>query len=383
MRIFVASGIFHPESGGPATYLYHLLPAIQARGHEVRVLVFGDASVATDYPYPVTRIPRRTLPVRWTQYARAAWPEIRRADLLFINSLGVPLIGGGEKPRVLKVVGDLAWERAVNKGWILPTEDIDTFQTKRYDRRVALLKAQRKREVRRYRRPQDQIIVPSQYLRDMVIGWGAPRERVQVIYNALSPDACVTELTPSDARAELGLDSGPLLLTVARLVPWKGIDHLLRALKPLPDVRVLVAGDGPDDARLRALAASEDVADRVTFLGRVPRERMPLYFRAADYTVLYSGYEGLSHTLLESLLAGTPVIASDKGGNPEVVRHDHNGLLVPYIDMAALTETIRAALSGGTRAQLAAQTQDGLDRFEWETLVDQTIDLLERVCTSS
>jgi glycosyltransferase involved in cell wall biosynthesis len=56
---------------------------------------------------------------------------------------------------------------------------------------------------------------------------------------------------------------------------------------------------------------------------------MALYFRSADYTVLYSGYEGLSHTLLESLLAGTPVIASNKGGNPEVVRHGENGLLVP------------------------------------------------------
>jgi glycosyltransferase involved in cell wall biosynthesis len=383
MRIFVASGIFHPESGGPATYLYHLLPAIQARGHEVRVLVFGDFSLATAYPYPVTRIPRRTLPVRWSHYARAAWPEIRRADLLFINSLGLPLIGTGNKPRVLKIVGDLAWERAVNKGWIPPTEDIDTFQTKRYDRRIALLQAQRKREVWRYRRPQDRIIVPSHYLRDMVIGWGAPRERVQVIYNALSSDARATELTPSDARAELGLGVGPLLLTVARLVPWKGIDYLLRAIQPLPHVRVLVAGDGPDDARLRALTESEGLADRVTFLGRVSRERMPLYFRAADYTVLYSGYEGLSHTLLESLLAGTPVIASDKGGNPEVVRHDHNGLLVPYIDVDALTDTIRAALSEDMRARLAAQTQDGLERFKWETLVDQTIDLLERVCTSS
>lgn len=377
MRLFIAAGIFHPESGGPATYLYHLLPALQSRGFDVRVLTFGDAPTA-GYPYPLKRIPRRALPVRFLDYARAAWPEQRRADLVYINSLGLPMIGGANKPRVLKVVGDLAWERAVNKGWIPPTEDIDTFQIKRYAPRVQMLKTSRAREVQRV----DRVIVPSGYLRDMVIGWGASPDRVDVIYNALSPGARAGDLSQPDARAALALDAGPLLLTVARLVAWKGIDHLIRAVAGLPDVRLLVAGDGPDDARLRALVDREGAADRVQFLGRVPRDTMALYFRAADYTALYSGYEGLSHVLIESLLAGTPVIASDKGGNPEVVRHGENGLLVPYPDPAALAETIRAAFAVDTRAQLAAGTQEGLDRFDWESLVAQTVDVLERVCTS-
>ncbi len=297
---------------------------------------------------------------------------------MFINSLGLPLIGAGSKPRVLKVVGDLAWERAVNKGWIPATEDIDRFQHRAYDWRVRLIQAQRAREARRM----DRIIVPSRYLRDMVVGWGAAPERVQVIYNALAPNAPMSTSSPAEARAPLGLPDGPLLLTVARLVPWKGIDHLIRAVRALPDVRLLVAGDGPDEAHLRALVESERVADRVTFLGSVPRERLALIYRAVDYTVLYSGYEGLSHALLESLRAGTPVIASDKGGNPEVVRHGENGLLVPYVDVDALTDTIRAALDGETRARLAAHTGDDLDRFGWETMVNATIELLESQCMS-
>jgi glycosyltransferase involved in cell wall biosynthesis len=377
MRILIASGIFHPEPGGPATYLYRLLPELQARGHAVRALTFGDGP--TDgYPYPLRRIPRRALPLRWAGYARAAWGEMRRADLVFINSLGLPLIGGGGAPRVLKVVGDLAWERAVNKGWIAPTEDVDAFQSGRYPWRVRLLQAQRAGETRRA----DRVIVPSRYLRDLVIGWGAPAERVHVIYNALPPDAQPISLSQAEARAALSLGAEPLLLTVARLVPWKGIDHLIRALPAVPEARLLVAGEGPDETRLRALAASEGLSGRVTFLGRVPRERLALYFRAADYTALYSGYEGLSHVLLESLQAGTPLIASDKGGNPEVVRHGENGLLVPYSDPAALADALRDAFSGATRAQLAARTGDGLERFAWETLVAQTVALLEATCTS-
>lgn len=377
MRLFVASGIFHPEPGGPATYLFRLLPELQARGHEVRLLTFGDAPVE-GYPYPVRRIPRRFLPLRFADYARAARPLAQWSDLIFINSLGLPLVGLPPRPRVLKVVGDLAWERAVNRGWIPPTEDIDAFQTRRYARRVMLLKRQRSREVRRA----DAIIVPSEYLRRMVIGWGALPERVTVIFNALAPDAAASTRSPDDARSELGLPPGPLLLTVARLTAWKGVDSLLRALARVPDVRLLIAGDGPEEARLRALAGSLRLGERAQFLGRVDRARLATYFRAADYTTLYSGYEGLPHVLLESLLSGTPVIASDKGGNPEVVRHGENGLLVPYPDEDALVAALETAFSSDTRARLAAGTGAGLERFRWPALVEQTAALLERIAAS-
>lgn len=379
MHLFIASGIFHPESGGPATYLYRLLPELQARGHTVRVLAFGDDPVA-GYPYPVQRISRyRGYLRRNLDYALASRRAIPQADLIYINSVGLPIWPSARtRPRVLKIVGDLAWERAVRRRWIAPDTDIDLFQRRRYDWRVEWFKAQHAREVR----SMDRVIVPSRYLRDMVLGWGVQPRRVELIYNALDADAPVCTLSQADARQALELSAGPLLLTVARLTAWKGVAHLIHAVAQVPEVRLVVAGDGPDEMALRAQAESEGVADRVIFLGLVPRDRLAIYFRAADYTVLYSGYEGLSHTLLESLRSRTPVIASDKGGNPEVVYHDRNGLLVPYVDTGALVETIRAAFSGDVRARLAAGTATGLERFRWETLVDQTARVLESVCTS-
>ena len=65
---------------------------------------------------------------------------------------------------------------------------------------------------------------------------------------------------------------------------------------------------------------------------------------AADGLALYSGYEGLSHTLLECLQLGTPVLASDKGGNPELVRDGVNGVLVPHVDLEALWQGIQGLL---------------------------------------
>src|SRR5262249_5137785 len=122
--------------------------------------------------------------------------------------------------------------------------------------------------------------------------------------------------------------------------------------------------------RLKVLA--EPLGERVQLLGHVPREKLYLMMQAADYFALYSGYEGLPHTLLESLRLGTPVIASAKGGNPEVVQDGINGLLAPYVDAEALCETLRRALEPGTRARLAANSQIGMERFAFEMMVDET-----------
>ncbi len=372
MRIFVATGIFHPESGGPAMYLYRLLPELVARGHEVRVLTFGEEPEGDPpdrpYPYPVTRISRRApAPVRYARYARAAWPLEAWGEITYVHSLFLPLTG--KRPRVLKVVGDPAWERSVNKGWIGARADIDEFQHRRYSLPVMALKWVRATLARHAAR----VIVPSAYLARMVKGWGVPPERVCIIYNALTPPPDLPD--QATARARLGLSGGLLLLTAARLVPWKGVDTLIEAINGLEDVRLLVAGDGPQMAALRSMAG-----ERVTFLGEVPHAELMLYMRAADYTVLYSGYEGLSHTLLESLQVGTPVIASDKGGNPEVVKPETNGLLVPWPDSPALAETLRRAVrEPRLRSRLAAGCATGLERFSWERLVEQTTAVLEAV----
>ncbi|MCU0514107.1 MAG: glycosyltransferase family 4 protein [Anaerolineae bacterium] len=364
-RLFVAAGIFHPEPGGPATYLYEVLPALLARGWNIHVVTYGDPDpAASPTPYPVTRIPRRALPLRRLDYARAARRELRQADVVYAHTIDLPLWGGAA-PRVLKVVGDQAWERCVRRGWLPPGTDIDAFQTGHYGWPSAWQQASRRRQVA----AMQGIIVPSQYLRQMVIGWGIAPEKVQVIYNALPP-APPDLPDAATARRQMGWPDAPTLLTAARLTPWKGVDAIISALPALPEVRLVVAGTGEDLPRLRALAAP--LGERVQFVGRLPRERLLLAMRAADYFVLYSGYEGLSHVLLESLQAGTPIIVSARGGNLEVVRPEENGLSVPHPQPAALAAALQQAFQPGTRARLAAGTAAGLERFTFEHMVQQT-----------
>jgi glycosyltransferase involved in cell wall biosynthesis len=371
MRIFIAAGIFHPESGGPATYLYHLLPELIRQGHAVSALSFGDGPVE-GYPYPLTRIQRRNYLLRQWRYFRAAarlWPG---HDVAYLHSLGLPLppaIG----PRIAKIVGDSSWERALNKGWIPAQTDIDTYQSARYGPLVEMFRAAQRREARRL----DAVIVPSQHRKQMLLGWGVEPGRVHVIYNALDPHMALRRETQSEARQALGLSDGPLLLYVGRLIALKGFPYVFEALQGQAECQLVIAGDGPLQAQLERQARSAGLAERVRFVGRVEQPRLALFYRAADYTLLYSGGEGLSHVLLESLRGGTPVIASDKGGNPEVVRHGLNGLLVPYANVEALSAALAEAFSPGRQADLAAHSADGLERFDWDHMVSRTVEVLQ------
>ncbi|MDQ7027771.1 MAG: glycosyltransferase family 4 protein [Anaerolineae bacterium] len=374
-KLFIASGIFHPESGGPATYLYELLPALQQRNWSVDVLTYGDAPTV-DYPYPIKRIPRRILPLRLLDYWRHARPCIAQADLIYAHTLDLPL-SAGTAPRLIKIVGDAAWERSIRRAWIPATTDIDSFQTQDYGWLAQRQKQSRSRQVKAF----DGVIVPSQYLKQMVCQWGMPEKHVTVIYNALPPLPAPMPESQLAAREALKWGAYPTLLTAARLNPWKGIDHLIHAIEKISDVRLIIAGDGSDRIRLEQIA--QPLGDRVQFMGHVSRERLYQMMQAADYFALYSGYEGLPHTALEALRVGTPVIASDKGGNPEVIRHKENGFLVPYVDVDALTDTLKMAFASDTRDRLAAQTAHGMEQFTFDFMVSQTDKTLRQYLPSN
>ena len=365
-KLFVASGIFHPEPGGPATYLKALLPALQDLGWQPRVLTFG-AGPTDEYPYPVTRIARAPYPIRQARYAAAAGRHLAWADVVFSQTIDLPLMGWRERPRVIKIVGDQAWERCVRRGWIPRDLSIEDFQSFAGDWRVGWQRRSRSRQVA----AMNVVIVPSQYLKRMVSAWGVDPARIHVIYNAL-PVPSAARQTRAELRSQLAWDDRPTLVTVARLQPWKGIDHLLAALRGLTDLRLVVVGDGPDRPRLQRLA--EPLGDRVAFTGALEGAAVQRLLRAADGFALYSGYEGLSHSVIESLRLGTPVLASAVGGNPEIVRHGVNGLLAPYVDVAALRRGIVELLD--RRQEFAANCHVDMERFDLRTMARQTDQLL-------
>ncbi len=373
MRLCVISGTFHPEPGGPPTYLYHLLPALVERGHAVSVITYGEPTPPSEtlYPYPVTRLTRRTpIPLRLWAFTREVVKQGRSAHVLFASDYGLPAALASmwlRKPLVLKIVADFAWEFASRHSWTdLPVAD---FQAARHSLRVRLL-----RSVQRwYARRADTILVPSQHVGRLVRGWGVPDGKVRVIYNAL-PSQLSNIPERGEARRQLGWPEDAFtLVTVGRLAEVKRVDLQVEAVARLDGVRLVIVGDGPEREPLERLASQPDVSERVTFTGALPHDQALLAIRAADVLVLSSHTEGLSHVLIEAMQLGTPCVATNVGGNPEVITDGVDGLLVPPRDADALAATIRDLRDHPARRRaLAEAALKSVERFSWEALVDQT-----------
>lgn len=378
MNILTVTGTFHPEAGGPATYLYDLLPELVDRGHHTSVVTYGDVEKEVEYPYPVVRISRRQpIPLRLVNFTREVWRQGRKCDLLFVNDYGLPAALANlilRRPLVMKVVGDFAWEYTIRHQLISPSENIDDFQRAKHGLTVGFLKRLQRWYVNRSRT----VIVPSRYFQGIVVGWGVPVEKVRVIYNAVDLAPYAELPSREEAQARLGL-SGRVVLTAARLTPWKGVDKLIAALplwrEAVAETNLVIVGDGPERENLERLAQATDTAEAVRFVGQVPHDRMPLYLRAADVFVLYSGYEGLPHVVLEAMAAGAPVVASRKGGIPEVVVDGETGLLVEWGDETALMDVVRRVLCDAALARRLGE--DGRARaardFKWESVVEGTM----------
>ena len=330
MRVLVVSGIWPPDVGGPATHAPELAEWLRGRGHRVEVVTTADGA-----PAP------RSFPVHWTarrlgrgaRHAHSFALVARRAlasDVVYTTGMFTRSAAGAAaaaRPLVVKLTGDPAFERARWRG--LVDGDVDGFQRGGGGAIASALRVVRDLSLRRAAA----VICPSSYLRELAIRWGIPPDRIHVVPNPTPP---VPELPArGELRRRLGL-TGATLAFAGRLTAQKSLDVALDALAPLQEVRLVIAGDGPERAALEARAAALGLGGRVQFVGTQPRERVLELLHAADAALLPSSWENFPHSVVEALGVGTPVVATAVGGVAEVVRDGENGLLVPRGDPASL-----------------------------------------------
>jgi D-inositol-3-phosphate glycosyltransferase len=192
------------------------------------------------------------------------------------------------------------------------------------------------------------------------------------------------------ARQQIGVAADErVLLFVGRIQRLKGLDILVQALARLeePRARLLIVGGQADTesesheiARLQQLVARLGVGERVTFVGPVAHERLPLYYAAADVTVMPSSYESFGLVAVESLACGTPVVATRVGGLTSIVRDGETGFLVPWRDAALFAERIRSLLvQPGLRQQFAGRARGSVEQFGWGRIADEHLLLYRRL----
>jgi glycosyltransferase involved in cell wall biosynthesis len=218
------------------------------------------------------------------------------------------------------------------------------------------------------------VITVCSYLKDEMVGLGARADRIVPLRNGVDLQR-FSLLDKDAARAALGLDSFTLL-SVGQLVPHKGHDIAIRALPQLPDVKLLVAGSGPDRERLENLARELGVAERVRLVGPVPQTELRNYYNAADLLVLASEREGWANVLLESMACGTPVVASAVCGTPEVVTQPEAGRLMLDRTPGSLVEAVRLLRAASPER---SATRRYAERFSWDDTTQGQIDLFRNI----
>jgi teichuronic acid biosynthesis glycosyltransferase TuaC len=215
------------------------------------------------------------------------------------------------------------------------------------------------------------LITVCQSLKTKLVSLGIASDRITVLRNGVDLNLFQPPEDRESLRVSLNL-AGPTFLSVGNLIPLKGHDLVIRAIANIPGSTLLLVGEGPDQTVLRNLARELQLKDRVRFLGMVPHERIAAYYGAADALVLASEREGLANVLLESMACGTPVIATNVSGAPEVVTNTSAGILTEKRSVKAISEAMSRLLAAMPDRQA---TRRHASMFSW----DETSEGLEEL----
>lgn len=357
MKLVIATPLYPPESGGPATYAKLLETELPKRGWEVEVVKFSS----------VRHLPKV---FRHIAYGWKVYTATKGADALLALdpvSTGFPAHAVAQIrgiPFYVKIVGDYAWEQGTQRFGI--HDSLDVFTTKRHvPIPVKTLRLVQEHTAKSAKR----IIVPSKYWQKLLHTWGIEEERVRVIYNAARhTEACY-----------LRLQEKPYVVSVSRLVPWKGFAGVIRAFKKIedPELKLVIVGGGPERSRLEALVRELELSSRVLFTGALSHEETMAYIAHAEAFVLNTQYEGFSHLILEAFALGTPVLTTAVGGNPEQVTDGETGILFEPDDSGAIAEAIhRVRTESGLKDRLTANAKKKLESFSVEQLVKGVIETI-------
>lgn len=359
--------------GGGETQHLHWMRALQKRGVEITVITGRPLIGAAAYP-PEPDLNTVTLRSPYTRnfvYRTQSWRGFGRltmwslhADEEWFCRLAFKHIAEEAAPP------DLVLSHAVYQA---PRLAPGTFPVAVY-----LPGAPHRRYVEDLRRA-DALIADGWAARELPAVIGRPVIDVPkgVDIDAFTPDG-------PNVRQALGLGDRPVVLTVARLVPIKNLPMLLDAIaevrRTVPDVVLLVVGEGPQQAALEARARERQLGDAVRFAGYVPQADTPRWYRAADVFALSSDFDNSPNVVLEAMASGVPVVATDVGGLRDYVTADVGGTLTPKGDAARFAGALQQYLAAPDAAQAAGQRNRdvAVERYSWDASAARMHQVYER-----
>ena len=378
MKIAIASGIYPPDIGGPATYSQLIARKLIKQGIDITIICYSDNKkefIDQEEKFKIVRISRKhNILFRYWLYFWNLFKLAKNADIIYAQgplSAGLPAMLVSKilkKKFMIKIVGDYAWEQGVNQVGI--KDLIEEFQKKKYNSKIERIRRIQKKVCTEA----DKIIVPSEFLKRIVRGWGVDENKIFVVYNSVAGI--------EDIKGDLKI-VGDVIISGGRLEPWKGMVTLIEImpdlLKKNPNFRLIIVGRGPESNNLKFKIKNLNLEKEVKLIDRLTHRELLEYLKASKIFVLNSGYEGFPHMVLEAMAMDLPVIASNTCGNPEIIKHGENGLLVGYNNKEQIKNAIlRIWNDKNLREKLINNGYKTLGKFTLEKMINETINFLKK-----
>ena len=363
--ILIITGIFPPDSGGPSKFAMEFAEWASQKNLEVGVRTYSDSQelLKSVHKINVTHILRSyKLPFRYSLMIRSIGRNQSKAmSILAVGAFLETYIASiiYRFTYTVKVPGDIVWERARNNK--VTEVNIAEFQLQKLNIKYRIFRKLYSNSLKRAR----EVIVPSQGLYNLCLNWGVKEEKLRLIYNSvenLDPINLPTDHYEYD------------LITVCRLVSWKGVDELIK-YSAERNLKLVVAGDGPERERLEALARNLDA--KVKFLGEIPNKLVNQLFSKSRVFVLNSYYEGLPHALVEARVAGIMTVGRAGTGSEEVINDDIDGFLIRSDRSLNATIDLAIASVGKTTVYTEKARIDSLSRFNKESNFNEILSTIQ------
>lgn len=364
-KILVVSGIYPPDIGGPATYVPQLCNRLMQEGYEISLISLQDNSETERAFEPwkrifISREFKKSKRIFLT--FRALYRESRGCQAIFANGLyeevGLLKLMRPRIHFVAKIVGDPIWERDRNRN--ASSIRIEEFNRSKLSRKNLIQRLLLAWALNRF----NKITCPSNQLAELIHGWNVYRP-ITVIANGVK----CKEISMKRKKYDV--------VSVTRLVPWKNLDRLIVACARV-NLSLAICGDGPEKSNLQRIA-QKNKSD-VFFLGQLDSQQVAEVIDESVIFALISSYEGLSFALLEAMMAGKQILASDCKGNIDVISNGFTGSIVDPNDEKQLENALWELIDNPAKAREISKNAHKVAKEMYcaKTQLDLMVNLLTR-----
>lgn len=378
MKICMLAGSFPPDIGGAAAHVYELSTALVRQGNEVYVIAFTTNPNLKKYQE-----------INGIKVYRVSIPHIRIIGLIVCSFKAWLKLRALIKDKNINLI---------HYHNLLPCALVARFTTNipkvQTEHSSGFLMAVEKGEYKRFYRwlftQSDYVIGASQVLVDNLIKYGVSRDKTSFIGSGVDVERFNPTVDGGEVRERhCKKPDENIILCPARLDPVKGVWYLIRAIpyiiKQNNTAKFLIVGDGPEIEKLNQEVIRLQIADRVTFAGRVPNPEMPKYYAASDIVILPSLIEGgTSIAGLEAMATGKPLVGTRVGGTPWIIADGETGILVPPRNPEELAHAITSLLSDkGKRTAMGLKARKKAEsEFSWQIIARKIQDIYYGVAQS-